>query len=102
MIIRHGDLLLIKTDAIPQGMEQHNGNSILEGEVSNHHHRISKGTIFKTEPTIDNNYLLGYLDLESTGLLTHEEHKTIEVPAGKYILHVQREYDPIEERRVRD
>lgn len=34
--------------------------------------------------------------------ITHEEHKTIELPQGIYEAYVQREYDPIEERKVVD
>lgn len=34
--------------------------------------------------------------------LTHEEHHTIELPKGNYSAYVQREYQPLDERRVLD
>lgn len=34
--------------------------------------------------------------------ITHEEHDTIILTPGKYETFVQREYDPIQERRVLD
>ena len=104
-IFRHGDLVLIETKKKKQNLVKSKSNIILEGEASNHYHRISNGaTILKSkvEPTKENNYFLGMLEVESPSKLTHEEHGTIEIPPAFYDAFVQREYDPQEERRVID
>jgi len=103
-IYRHGDLLLVEVKEIPTGLEQKKDDVLLEGEASNHFHRIKGAVITPVSeaPTILNDYLMGYLEIDKEGILTHEEHETIIVPRGKYKYLSQREYDPQEERRVID
>ena len=99
---RHGDLMIIPVDSIPEGLPKKNNTELLEGETSGHVHRLSGGTVYTTEPTINNNFLLGYFTIEKPTPLSHEEHETITLPACNYKFIQQREYDPQENRRVID
>lgn len=101
-IYRHGDLLIMPVELIPKGLSPKKDTVLLEGEASNHFHRLGGGTVFKEEPRINNNFLLGYFEIPTETPLTHEEHKTIILPPGKYKFMSQREYDPQANRRVID
>ena len=101
-IIRHGDLLIEQVDSIPSGLEKKKDTILLEGEASNHFHRLHGGIVFAEKPTIQNDYSLGFFELDEATELTHEEHGTIELQKGKYHFYCQREYDELQERRVID
>jgi hypothetical protein len=103
-IYRHGDLILERIDSIPEGLTQKDNNILLEGEATGHCHTITKAKIFlpSEPPALSNDLLLAYLQTEEGALLTHQEHKTIEIPAGLYRATAQREFDPQEEYQVKD
>lgn len=105
-VYRHGDLLLVPTDQPKEAAKElKKDNCILEWEVTNHHHRASVGAtveICVDEPSQINDYHRGTVIAPAETKITHEEHDTIELKQGKYDAYVQREYDPIEERRVID
>lgn len=96
MKYRHGDVLIVKVDAVNGKKLAH--KILAEGEVTGHAHRISEG---EAELYEDNGVL--YLHVESeTAMLTHEEHKELELPKGDYMIQGQREYSPEGWRRVAD
>lgn len=105
-VYRHGDLLLHHTNKPKKARKKvKEGNCILEGEVTNHHHRASAGAtveICVDEPSQANDYHRGTVIAPAKTTITHEEHDTITLRKGKYDAYVQREYDPIFERRVVD
>lgn len=83
---RHGDLLIEKAN-VPEGSKKRKSSIILDGEVTGHAHRLNNGIIFE-------NGELVYLRVVDKATVTHEEHKTIELPAGDYQVIRQREYRP--------
>jgi len=99
--IRQGDVLLIPIKAIPtdaQAVARDRGRVILAyGEVTGHAHAIMEPTVTKLAHGIAE-----YLDAPQGATLLHEEHETIEVPAGTYCIVHQREYTPEQIRRVAD
>ena len=99
---RHGDLYIMPVDAIPEGLEKKKNTELLEGESSGHVHRLNGGTVYAEIPTVQNGFLLGFFEIPTETEVTHEEHKTIILPPGKYKFYSQREYDPQENRRVID
>jgi len=101
---RHGDLLIEKTSEIPKGLKQKENNILLEGETTGHMHTLNRAEIFLAPlpPSKDTDYLAGYFSTKEGALLTHQEHETIEIPAGTYKFYHQREYDEQEERVVID
>ena len=84
--------------------QSHNNPVLAFGEVTGHKHQIHmKDMLDKAEVTLH----MGYnqeagLDVpdafevsEETVVLTHEEHNPIELPPGKYIVKIVREFDHI-------
>ena len=98
MRLRHGDVLIIKTEKVMGKKLKH--LILAEGEVTGHAHRITEGdaTLYEHDGTL-------YLSVESeTAKLTHEEHKTIAIPKGTFKIGIVQEVDPFTEeiRRVQD
>jgi hypothetical protein len=94
--IRQGDVILLPVQqavsaAALQELGQELPHLILaEGEVTGHKHRVSEGEaqLYEKDGTL---YLRVISD---TALLTHEEHKTISIPQGTWMVRIQREYEP--------
>lgn len=113
---RQGDVFLIPVAAIPKNAKEvarDNGRVILAyGEVTGHAHQIAEpdvvGAVLLTSPRVapltetqvrDN---ATFLRLMRGAQLVHEEHATIDLPAGTYEVRHQREYTAWGERRVLD
>lgn len=86
---RHGDLLLESCESIPEGAKEKGDGVLLEGEITGHAHRVGVGGKVYTVAGKTFLYVGG-----KVAPLTHEEHKTIEIPKGTYKVIRQREYDP--------
>lgn len=94
--IRQGDVILLPVQqafsaAALQELGQELPHLILaEGEVTGHKHRVSEGEaqLYEKDGT------LSLRVISSTALLTHEEHKTISIPQGTWMVRIQREYEP--------
>jgi hypothetical protein len=103
-LYRQGDVLLIKVDQI--GGERHpidrdNGRIVLAyGEATGHAHAIENinVTFWEIVGSDDRALTVGTDGAE----LVHEEHATIYLSAGDYIVRRQREYTPVENIRVAD
>ena len=100
-MFRQGDVLLIEVNEIPNDatpVKRESGKIILAyGEVTGHHHAIAAPQV-KMLQLQDNRYL----DSATSFSITHEEHATVKVPAGKFQVIIQREYSPQEIRNVLD
>lgn len=104
-VYRHWDLIITEGNTREDQVELKEDGCMLEGEVTNHHHRISENNAFSVavlEPTEQTDYYRGTLTITEPAKVTHEEHDTIELTPWKYDTWVQREYDPLENRRVLD
>jgi len=126
---RHGDILLIKIDKLPENIKFKIRRSkvILKGEVTGHAHRLEgNAKILEVAERIANpgfklangieittgpipipinrvrTQTIGYAVVDSPTELTHEEHSTITIPAGIYQIRRQREYDADYIRFVED
>ncbi len=94
--IRQGDVILLPVQQAQGQKLPH--LTLAEGEVTGHKHQISQG---KAEVFEENGTF--YLRvLSQTALLTHEEHKAIQVPQGSWMIRIQREYEPQGWRYVAD
>lgn len=103
-IIRHGDVSLHVSQDEKGEIIKHEGSFTLAlGEVTGHSHVISTPKIedMEVKRLSDGSILL---TLKSKGTLTHQEHKTLEVPAGTYKIAREREYNYFEKsvQRVQD
>ena len=98
MNYRHGDLLIRKVKTIPQTVEKVRGNVLAKGEVTGHKHKLS-GQI-----QIFANQERKFFEAKQETILSHQEHKPLEIPEGKYEVIQEREWNPFDEqiRRVMD
>lgn len=100
-VFRQGDVLLIEVSTIPSDVEEIKlkGPVILaHGEMTGHKHQFMDAMDVRM-------YGGGgarYLEIAGTKLLMHEEHSTVSVPKGKYLLPRQVEYTPAALRNVAD
>ena len=105
-IYRQGDVLLIAVDSIPRDAAEQpaKGNKLILalGEATGHHHRFE---FMDTSHNVKLYVGAGgarYLDVKASVALLHEEHATVAVPKGKYLIPSQFEHTPKELRRVQD
>jgi len=114
---RHGDILLIKIDKLPENIKfkAEEDKIILRGEVTGHAHRLKgNAKILEVAERIANNpigvwdgqmlvvnpvtaepksQVIGYAMVKEPTELIHEEHNAITLPVGTYEIRRQREYD---------
>lgn len=97
--IRQGDVLLIPIETkLPNLNHKLPHLTLAEGEVTGHRHRISDGQaeLFERDGTL-------YLKvLSSKATLSHEEHQSVSLPQGNWMVRLQREYEPNGWRYVAD
>ncbi len=102
-----GDVLLFPIEKIPdEATEIHKDSAIQYGEVTNHAHRFTGAPIImfrKTDFDGSGNFTK-FVILDKPTMLTHEEHKPIEVPPGIYESRIVREFDHFTQiiRKVQD
>ena len=95
-LFRQGDVILLPIQQMQGKKLQH--LILAEGEVTGHKHQISDGKaeLYEQDGTL---YLRVFSD---TATLTHEEHKSIQIPQGSWMVRIQREYEPQGWRYVAD
>ena len=98
MLLRHGDLLLKTIATFPKSAKKMNTDTLQEGEVTGHRHRLQG--VFEILSQNDQKFVNAKSQLE----LIHEEHDTIQIPIGMYVLVQEREFDLFDlfEREVYD
>lgn len=114
---RQGELLFIPVKVAPEVREhflqgKDLGKCIREGEQSGHKHEITTGTLVELQWTNGVNYVNGenvkipagemFLTADNQIKITHPEHDTLSLDKGDYVIRVQREYDEVRDRQVRD
>lgn len=105
-VLRQGDVLLIAVDAIPGGAKKQpaQGRKVVLalGEATGHHHRFE---FMDTSHNVKLYVADGgarYVHVTKAAELLHEEHSTVKVPQGKYLLPMQVEYTPQALQQVAD
>ena len=98
MFYQQGDVIIEKVEEVKGKRLPH--LILAEGEVTGHMHQITKGEaeLYEEDGTL-------YLRVKSdTAELTHQEHNTIVLPRGDYVVRKVREYDHFAEeaRDVQD
>lgn len=98
---RQGDVLMIPVKKAPKGakpVDRRNGRLVLaEGEATGHAHTVADGgaALLEHEDGL-------FLEAPGDVVVEHQEHATVDLPAGTYKVIRQREYTPQEIRNVRD
>jgi len=108
-IYRQGDVLVVALDEFPKGVDSskmkkynHADQLVLAyGETTGHHHTVVGNS--KVAEALKEEYGEDiFFELDKPSALTHDEHDTVELPAGKYQKVQQQEYSPDAYRDVRD
>jgi len=96
---RQGDVLLVRAEPSADGYGSKLPHLVLaEGEVTGHKHQITRGQA----ELIERKGILFLKVLSETAMLSHEEHRPIQIPRGTWMVRVQREYEPTGPRLVAD
>lgn len=98
MKIQQGDVILVSVEKV-QGKKL-NHLTLAKGEHTGHHHTITQGEaiLYEKDGTL-------YVSALSDDVeLTHQEHKTVIIPKGDWIVKRVKEYDHFleEARNVQD
>ena len=96
MMVRQGDLLIMKVNKLPDGCVKHGHRILAEGEATGHKHELDTGELYEKEGT------LFFRVSGDPATLKHEEHGPITFEPGVYKVIRQREYEPRGWRRVAD
>lgn len=98
MIHRQGDLLFVKRNEMPKGLEKKKANVLAYGEVTGHSHRFE----FDSIVTFAGEEKTSWIDTPEVVTIIHEEHAPITLEKGIWEVKRQREYSPQNNRRVLD
>lgn len=95
---RQGDVYFFQVDEIKNQLEEKQEVVLAEGEATGHKH------LLMGDKKVESKILAHYdgqwwIDVQGGAVVTHQEHAAIELPEGKYVVHIQREYDPVEYAR---
>lgn len=93
---RQGDVLVVPIESIPSGLAEvprDNGRLVLAyGEATGHAHVVDGEAVLLAADVAELDER--FLHIEQEAQLVHDEHDTITLPAGDYIVRRQREYAP--------
>ena len=92
-MIRQGDVLLKKIDKPLIGLSKRKDKTVALGEATGHHHTFTGHAEVFGERSGQQCVVVEGDDC----VLTHQEHKTIEIPKGIYEVMIQREFDLVEQ-----
>lgn len=97
-LARQGDVLITRIPSIPSDLSEvkrDRGRVVLAyGEVTGHAHAILDDPVTLFAPADLDEMTDRFLQVEQEAALTHEEHDTITLPPGNYLVRRQREYTP--------
>lgn len=114
---QQGDVILMKIDGLPEGLNKLKGATVAFGEVTGHNHtfyddttvvaekfdhRTDKGS--KAVNLYEDSNKSIFAEIIAPVFLRHQEHKPIEFKPGIYRIGIVREYDHVEKltRKVVD
>lgn len=88
MHFRHGDLLLEQINEISTETKPRPDGVLAHGTSTGHSHRLIGGQVLEAEGAI-------YFQIAEPGAkVVHEEHNTIDLPIGNYMVTRQRQFNP--------
>jgi hypothetical protein len=100
---RQGDILIVSVDSftneVQNKMKPVHNLHLAEGEVTGHFHCLE--TNIKDAIAAEHGNEI-FFEIAEQARITHQEHSTIELPAGKYKKIQQVEYTPEAYRNVAD
>ena len=104
-LYRHGDLLIKQVDKIPEYAQRLSTNIIAHGENGNTHKLHGSHQIYGTHSSQNSRVIEPtYFQAKEEISLKHQEHDTLKISKGNYVILHEREHDPfnIVEIKVQD
>ena len=100
---RQGDLGITPILKLPANLKELKKNILAYGEATGHKHQLVKNPTKHFRVLEDKNGNK-YLDIKGATDLVHEEHKTITIQPGFYVVNHEKEYNYFDEeiKRVQD
>ncbi|OQX78911.1 MAG: hypothetical protein B6D56_08105 [Candidatus Omnitrophica bacterium 4484_70.1] len=96
---RHGDVIIVEIEKLPEGVKKLNHLVLAEGEVTGHKHQIIKGDaeLYEKDGRL-------YLRVITPSVIDHPEHGQGVIEPGIYGVDKPQEFDyfKADYRRVRD
>jgi hypothetical protein len=89
MMVRQGDLLIVKVKALPEGCRKKGHRVLAEGEATGHKHELDSGELYEKNGT-----LYFKISDHEKATLQHQEHGPVTFDPGTYKVVRQREYVP--------
>lgn len=106
VLFRQGDVLLRRVARLPHAATLVDIKTpavvLAYGEVTGHAHTLPKAAVKEYHVPAELGDVDRYLMVDVLSQLVHQEHATIDVPAGIYQVIQQREYTPERIRNVAD
>ena len=102
---RQGDVFIEAVPSVPQSATKQKPSVkiiLAMGEVTKHHHTIEACDPVDWWKQGEGLTAEKFVTLHRAASVTHQEHSTIELPAGTYRVIIQREYSPEAIRNVTD
>ena len=101
-LYRHGDLLIKQIDHIPLSAKPLSTSIIAEGEITGHNHKLYGshqvyGTHSQNPRIIEPTYFQAKEDIS----LKHQEHNTLKISKGNYVVVHEREYNLLNNFEIR-
>jgi len=100
---RHGDVDIKSIDKLPENLKKQDNLTLALGEVTGHHHTLVCDKPNMVFVLVDSDGTK-YIDAKEDCILTHQEHETIKIEKGMYVVKIEQEYDPFAEeiKKVQD
>jgi hypothetical protein len=97
---QQGDVIIERIDELPKDLVKLDGHVIEEGETPGHFHELAvaepeKKQVMVYEDTEHQKYMQNFINT----MLTHQEHKAIEIPPGTYRIRKVMEYDHLQNQQ---
>jgi len=93
---RQGDVYIFQVqseDEVNKPLQENENIVLAEGEATGHKHVLVGDRVeSKILAHYDGQW---WIDVQGGAVVTHQEHAPITLPAGKYVVRIQREYDPV-------
>ena len=101
-IFRHGDLLFKPIDELPakSTMKKQKDRILALGEATGHKH-VLVGNAQIYNKLDGQGQETKYLELNEDCVVNHQEHNTLKISKGNYVIQMEREYDPFKDIQVR-
>ncbi len=90
-IARQGDILFVRVDSKPAGLNKASDNIIAHGEVTGHAHRVVEAEGVAVLETEDGDK---FVEAINDWTISHDEHGSITLEKGIWEARRQREYTP--------